>query len=140
MVTRREVLALAGAAPALLAAATRAEAQPQAQAELEQHESVQSISSWEKTSIGVLFHCATSQGKGVDITLTVCMPEIVRIQMCPDPDLRNVKGLLEIKEDWPPAAFRVTEKPEGISVDTGALHIEVQKNPWKYAVYDKQGA
>ena len=38
------------------------------------------------------------------------------MQMCPDPELKNVKGLLEIKEDWPPAAFHVTEKPEA-SID-----------------------
>ena len=67
MVTRREVLALAGSAPALLAA-TRADAQPRMQAEpgqreLEQHESVQSISTFEKTSAGVIFHCTTSPGK-----------------------------------------------------------------------------
>ena len=68
MVTRREVLTLAGAAPALLAGAARADAQPQAQAELEQHESVQSISSFEKTNTGIVFHCVTSLGKSVDVT------------------------------------------------------------------------
>jgi alpha-D-xyloside xylohydrolase len=138
MVTRREVLALAGSAPALLAA-TRAAAQPEAQAELEQHEFVQTISSFEKTNTGVIFHCTTSQGKSVDVTWTVCTPEILRVQMCPDPDLKNVKGLLEIKEDWPPCAFSVTEKSEVLSIDTGALRIEFQKSPWKYTVYDKEG-
>ncbi|MGD0966419.1 MAG: hypothetical protein ABSA57_21325 [Candidatus Acidiferrales bacterium] len=139
MVTRREVLTLAGAAPALLSAATRADAQSQGQAEWEQHESVQTISSFEKTNTGVVFHCATSQGKSVDVRLTVCTPEIIRVQMCPDPDLKNVKGLLEIKQDWPASAFHVTEKPESLSMDTGSLHIEFQKDPWKYVVYDKQG-
>src|ERR1700690_1773765 len=143
MVTRRELLALAGSAPALLAA-TRADAQPRMQAEpgqreLEQHEFVQVISSFEKTSTGVVFHCTTSQGKSVDVTFTVCTPEILRVQMCPAAEMRNVKGLLEIKEDWLPCAFHLTEKPEALSIDTGALRIEFQKNPWKYAVYDKQG-
>ena len=50
-----------------------------------------------------------------------------------------MKGLLEIKEDWAPSAFTLTDKPETISIDTGALRIEFQKKPWKYAVYDKQG-
>jgi len=98
MVTRREVLALAGSAPALLAA-TRATAEPQVQTEIEQHEFVQAISSFEKTITGVVFHCATSQHKSVDVNLTVCTLEILRIQLCPDPQLKNVKGLLEIKED-----------------------------------------
>ena len=54
MVTRREVLALAGSAPALLGGNTgnrRAEAEPGT----EQHEFVQSISSFEKTKSGVVF-------------------------------------------------------------------------------------
>src|ERR1700690_4330586 len=143
MVTRREVLALAGSAPALLAA-TRADAQPRMQAEpgqreLEQHEFVQAIASFEKTGTGVVFHCTTSQGKSVDVTFTVCTPEILRVQMCPAAEMRNVKGLLEIKEDWPPCAFTVIEKAESLSIETGALRIEFQKTPWKYTVYDKQG-
>jgi alpha-D-xyloside xylohydrolase len=142
MVTRREILALAGAAPAMLLstpAATEAQPQAPAQAELEQHEFVQAISSFDKTNTGVVFHCKTNQGTSVDVTLTVCTSEIVRLQMCPDPELKNVKGLLEIKEDWPPFAFNLIEKPESVSVDTGSLRIEFQKSPWKYSVYDKQG-
>jgi len=138
MVTRREILALAGSAPALLAA-TRATAEPQVETETEQHEFVQTISSFEKNGTGIVFHCSTSQGKSVDVNLTVCTPEILRIQMCPDPQLKNVKGLLEIKEDWAPVAFGVTEKAEAVTIDTGTLRIEFQKNPWKYTVYDKQG-
>jgi alpha-D-xyloside xylohydrolase len=140
VVTRREILALAGAAPAMLVS-TRADAQPQPQAqpELEQHEFVQAISSFEKNNSGVVFHCLTSTGKTVDITFTVCTPEILRVQMCPDPELKNVKGLLEIKQDWAATSLTVTEKPESISLDTGSLRIEFQKKPWKYAVYDKQG-
>ena len=68
MVTRREVLALAGSVPALLAS-TRASAEPEAPAEIEQHEHVQAISSFEKTSTGVVFHCTTSQGKNIDVML-----------------------------------------------------------------------
>lgn len=141
MVTRRDVLALAGSAPAFLLGARADAAQPQAQvqAELEQHEFVQTISSFEKIGAGIVFHCITSQGKTVDVTLTVCTPQILRVQMCPDPDLRNVKGLLEIKEDWPPCAFTVTEKPEAVSIETDSIRIEFQRNPWKYVVYDKQG-
>jgi alpha-D-xyloside xylohydrolase len=138
MVTRREVLALASSAPALLTA-TLADAQTKTQAELEQHEFVQAIASFEKTGTGVVFHCATSLGKSIDVALTVCTPEILRVQMCPDPELKNVKGLLEIKEDWAPVGFSVSEKPEAVSINTGALRIEFQKNPWKYVLYDKQG-
>jgi alpha-D-xyloside xylohydrolase len=138
MVSRREVLALAGAAPALLAG-TGANAPAGAQAELEQHEFVQSISSYEKTSSGVVFHCATSQGKNVEVTLTVCTPEIFRMQMCADPELKNVKGLLEIKEDWVPVAYDVSETTEAVSVDTGSLRIVFERQPWRYLVYDTQG-
>jgi alpha-D-xyloside xylohydrolase len=136
--TRREVLALAGAAPALLVP-TQADAQAQSQPEPERHEFVQAFSSFEKTSTGAVFHCVTSQKKNVDVALTVCTPEILRVQMCPDPELKNVKGLLEIKEDWAPSSFTLTEKPGAVSIDTGSLRIEFQKNPWKYAIYDKRG-
>ena len=140
MVTRREVLALAGAAPVLIAAkGAQASAAQAPQAELEQHESVRAISSFEKTSAGVVFHCATSRGNSIDVTVTVCTPEIIRFQMCPDPELKNVKGLLEIKEDWPATAFTVTEKADSLTIETASLRVEFQKKPWKYAVYDKQG-
>src|ERR1700690_3568617 len=59
--------------------------------------------------------------------------------MCSDRELKNVKGLLEIKEDWPACAFNFAEKPEGATIETASLRLEFQKNPWKYAVYDKQG-
>jgi alpha-D-xyloside xylohydrolase len=106
---------------------------------LEQHEFVAAISSFDKTSSGVVFHCATSSGKNIDVTFSVCTPEILRVQVCPDPELRNVKGLLEIEEDWAPTAFALSEKAELISIDTGSLRIEFQKKPWKYSVYDKHG-
>jgi len=138
MVTRREVLALAGSVPALLVTGGP-EAQPQPQAETEQHEFISSFSSFEKKNTGVAFRCATSRGKSVDVTVTICTPEIIRMQMCPDPELKNVNGLLEIKQEWAPTAFNVAEKPEGLWIETASLRIEFQKNPWKYAIYDKQG-
>jgi|GEM_PF-88100 len=140
LVSRRDILALAGAAPAMLVS-TRADAEPQmpAQPELEQHDFVQAISSFEKTSTGVLFHCVTNAGKPIEVVFTVCTPEILRVQMCPDHELKDRKGLLEIKGYWAPVAFNVTDKPEAISLDTGSLRIDFQKKPWKFAVYDKQG-
>ena len=110
-------------------------------AELEQHESCRRFPPSKRPIVGVVFHCATSQGKSVDVTLTVCTPEIVRLQMCPDPDLKNVKGLLDIKEDWPAVAFTRHGKAR-ICYRSKPVHlrIEFQKNPWKYVVYDKQGA
>ena len=138
MVTRRDFLALAGCAPAMLAG-DPAVAKPQPEGELEQHEFVQSMSSFEKTQSGAVFHCVTNGKKNVDVTLTVCTPEILRVQMCPDPDLKNIKGLLEIKEDWSHSPFTVNEKPEAVTIDTGSLRIELQRKPWKYVIYDKQG-
>jgi alpha-D-xyloside xylohydrolase len=114
-------------------------AEPQPGADLEQHEFVQSMSGFEKTQSGAVFHCVTSGKKNVDVTLTVCTPEILRVQMCPDLALQNIKGLLEIKEDWSHSPFTVTEKPEAVTIDTGSLRIEFRRKPWKYVIYDKQG-
>jgi alpha-D-xyloside xylohydrolase len=105
----------------------------------EEHESVQKMASFEKVKGGVVFHCTTSRGKNVDVSLTVCTSQILRVQMCPDGELRNVKGLLEIKEDWRPCAFDVTEKAGAVSIDTGALRFEAQRAPWKYVVYNRKG-
>ena len=105
----------------------------------EEHEFVQKFSSLDRVSDGVVFHCTTSQGKSIDTKVTICTPHILRFQMCPDPALRNIKGLLEIKENWPSYSFDVAEKPEAVSIDTGAVVFEVQKNPWKYVIYNKAG-
>ena len=59
--------------------------------------------------------------------------------MCPDGELRDVKGLLDIREEWPATAFDVSETPEAVSIDTGGVRFEAQKDPWKYVIYDKAG-
>ena len=105
----------------------------------EEHQHVQRIESHERVADGILFHCTTNQGKNVDIRLTICSPHILRFQMCPDPELRDVKGLLDIKEDWPASAFDVSDEADAISIDTGVLCLVVQKNPWQYAIYDMAG-
>ena len=138
MVSRRDFLAIAGCARVLLAG-NPVVAQPQPEETQEQHEFVQTMSGFEKTISGAVFHCVTSRQKNVDFTLTVCTPEILRMRMCPEPELKNVRGLLEIKDDWAPSSFTVTEKSESVSVDTGSLRVEFQRNPWSYSIYDKQG-
>jgi alpha-D-xyloside xylohydrolase len=139
---RRELLksavVVAGSAPALMLPESAA-AQVVENPQIEQHEFVRTMASFDKTANGVVFHCTGSRGTSVDVILTVCTPEILRVQMCPDPALKNVKGLLEIKEDWPPSAFTVTENPEAVSVDTGVVRFEARRNRWKYAIYDKKG-
>jgi len=105
----------------------------------EQHEFVQKQDSYEKMKDGLIFHCTTSRGNQVDIHLTVCTPHIIRFRMCPDGELRDVKGLLDIKEEWPATAFDMYETPEAVSIDTGAIRFEAQRNPWKYVIYDKAG-
>ncbi|GAJ12243.1 unnamed protein product, partial [marine sediment metagenome] len=105
----------------------------------EQHEFIQKQDSYEKVKDGLVFHCTTSRGNRVDARLTVCTPHIIRFRMCPDDELRDVKGLLHIKEEWPATAFDVSETPEAVSVDTGAVRFEAQKNPWEYTIHDKAG-
>ena len=98
MITRRDLFAIAGASPALLPV-TAAAAQPPAP-QPEEHEFIQKLSSFDKVARGVVFHCTTSRGKGVDIAFTVCTSEIMRLQMCPDPQLKQMPCLLEIKEKY----------------------------------------
>ena len=106
---------------------------------LEEHEFVQKMNSYDKVKDGVIFHCITSKGKSVDIQLTICTPYILRFRMCPDPELRDVESLLEIKRDWPPSAFDISERNETVCISTGALNFVVHKNPWKYIIYDRSG-
>ncbi len=106
---------------------------------LGKHEYIQKQKSFEKVNDGLIFHCMTSLGNKVDIHLTVCTPHIIRFQTCPDSQLREVKCLLEIKEKWESTAFDVFETNEAVSIDTGAIRFEAQKNPWRYTINDKIG-
>jgi len=106
---------------------------------LEEHEFIQKIDSYDKVEDGVIFHCVTSKGKFVDVRLNVCTPHILRFRMCPDPKLRDVESLLEIKRNWPSSAFDLSETDETICINTGALNFVVHKNPWKYVIYDRSG-
>ncbi|HUV56943.1 MAG TPA: TIM-barrel domain-containing protein, partial [Dehalococcoidales bacterium] len=44
-----------------------------------------------------------------------------------------------IKDEWPAAVFGVSETPDAVSIDTGAVCFEAQRNPWKYTIHDKAG-
>ncbi len=50
-----------------------------------------------------------------------------------------MKGLLEIKEDWPPAAFNVSEKPEAVSIDTALCVSSFREIPGNMRSMTKQG-
>ena len=145
-VTRRQLLGAATAAPVLAASDAAAEqanappgGAPPAAAPAEELEFVQKLASFDKAPNGVTFHCTTSKNRSVDVFLTVCAPDIMRFRLCPDPELRDIKSLLEIKEDWPAVPFQVSEQPDAVTIDTGALRFEVQKDPWKYVVHDPHG-
>lgn len=112
------------------------DAQAAAPASEEHHEFVQKLVSYQKTARGVVFHCQTSGGKTVDVQLSVCTPEILRLQMCPDEKLRNSKSILEIREDWPQAGFTVSEDAKAVTIDTGTVRLRVQRDPWRYALHD----
>src|SRR6516162_6847881 len=103
----------------------------------ETHESISKATSFEQTARGIVFHCLTTRGKAVDVMITVCTSEIIRVQMCPDDKLKNAKSLLEIKEDWPPQGFRVSETPEHVVIDTSIMRFQVHRSPWKYVVYER---
>jgi len=103
---------------------------------LEEHEFVQKMDSCEKVKDGVVFHCTTSRGKSVDIQLNVCTPHILRFRMCPDAKMKDIKGL-EVKEEWGSCTFSISETPESVSIDTGAIRFKAQRSPWKYVICNK---
>lgn len=121
----------------------------------EEHEFVCRMDSYTRVNDGVIFHCVTNRGKSVDVELTVCTPRILRFRMCADEKLKDIDGLLEIREDWHPCPFeivekvvetaslkstgRLVEKTDTVSIDTGALRLEAHKNPWKYVIYSLSG-
>lgn len=95
--------------------------------QLEQHEFVRQMTSFEKTAGGGVFHCATGGGNNVYVTLTVCTPEILRIRMCPDTELWNVKSKLEIKEDWPPCDFTATDAADAVTIASSVLRLVARR-------------
>jgi hypothetical protein len=104
----------------------------------EVHEAIEKVSSFEKTARGGIFHCMTSGGKTVDVNVTVCTPQIIQLRMCPDPKLKDVKSLLDIKEDWAASPFKITESEKDIVIDTGAVRFRVQRDPWQYSMHDSR--
>jgi alpha-D-xyloside xylohydrolase len=106
---------------------------------IEEHESIKSMFSFEKMKGGIIFHCITTSGKNIDVTVNVNTSKILRLQMCPDAELKNVKSLLEIKEDWPSCNFNVKENDETVSVETDDLRLVVYRDPWKYVIYNREG-
>jgi len=101
-----------------------------------EHEFINTFSSFEKIEKGIVFHCTTSKGTRVEVEVSICSPHIIRLQMYPNLEWKNKKSLIEIKEDWPSCAFDVIEKNDSVSIDTRAIRILFQKNPWKYTIYD----
>jgi alpha-D-xyloside xylohydrolase len=137
-VPRRDVIrGFAAGAGALGGALLPQEAAAQAP-DQERHEYLQKLVSLQKTARGVVFHCLTSAGKTVDVRVTVCTPQIIRLQMCPDEKLQPVKTVLEIKEAWPDSPFTVSENGEQVVIDTGAVQLRVRRDPWQYALHDSR--
>ncbi|RLI24523.1 hypothetical protein DRO58_07290 [Candidatus Bathyarchaeota archaeon] len=97
------------------------------------------MASYTKVDGGVVFRCVTSKERYVDIRLDVCTSCILRFRLSPDPELKDVESLLEIRKDWPSSRFNVYEKAESIYVDTGVLTVEIEKDPWRYLIYDGSG-
>jgi hypothetical protein len=129
-ITRRQILSAAGVAPVLLPPADAAAEQVEAPG-VEVLEYVQKMMSFESTSRGVTLHCATSRGKAVDVELTICAPEILRFQLCPDSELSKVKGLTKDTPNRRPIERKPTSDASLISLPRlGGLH---HRYTWRQA-------
>jgi alpha-D-xyloside xylohydrolase len=105
---------------------------------VETHDSIQKALSFDRSARGAVFHCVTTGGVDVDVSVMVCTPQIIRIQMCPDSELKGVKSLLEIKEDWSMSPFTLSQSDGNVVIDTGVVRFQVQLDPWKYALHDSR--
>ncbi len=97
------------------------------------------MESYEQVDGGVLYHCRTDRDNPVSIRLSICTPHILRFQIRFGANSVFEESLLEVKKDWPPSAFDVSEAPETVVVDTGAVRFEAHREPWRFAVYDASG-
>ncbi len=137
---RRDFLATATGAASLAGAPLNASvAAGQGDGVPELHEYVRKMSSLRKEERGAVFQCTTTEGKSVEVSLTVCTPQILRIRMCPDPKLRDIKGLLPVNENWPPAAFELKDDDGAVRLETSALRVECRRDPWQYVIYNHEG-
>ena len=103
------------------------------------HEYVNRMASLARVDRGIVCTCTTSEGHRVDVEITVCSPHIVRLRMCPDSALQDVPSLLDIREHWEPCAFGIEESPDQVCIDTGALQLHIQRDPWRYWLTDDRG-
>ncbi len=136
-VTRREILALAGSAPALLAA-TRAIANRR-RSRVRSSTSLSSRSLLSKRRNRASYFTVQQARAKTSMSLDGVHARDPPRADVPRPRVEEREGLARDQGRLGRPCIHVTEKPEAVTIDTGSLRIEFQRNPWKYAVYDKQG-
>ncbi len=76
---------------------------------------------------------------GTRVELAVLAPDLVRVRLVP-PDREPAHSWFVARADWPPPTIAVRERPDGLTLDTGALMVRIATHPFRVAFQWPDGA
>ncbi|GAB4564003.1 MAG: glycoside hydrolase family 31 protein [Anaerolineae bacterium] len=86
------------------------------------------------------------QGGAIDVTgehgrvrITVMTPEIVRVRATAGDQFGPDESWAVVSREWPQVDFSLEDRADAIVVNTGAIRIELQKQPLRLRFFDLQG-
>ena len=104
----------------------------------EEYESIRQLVSYQKQDTAVDFVCNSDRDRKVFVRIDICTPDMLRIRSSIS-EIVPREEYVVIKHDWDRVEFTVSEENEQIVIKTEALKITVQKNPFRLAIYDRDG-
>jgi alpha-glucosidase (family GH31 glycosyl hydrolase) len=105
----------------------------------DEYESIQSLVSYKQQDTAVDFVCNSARGRKVFVKIDVCTPDMLRIRSSTS-EIVPREEYVVIKHDWDKTEFTVSEENEQIVIKTKSLKITAQKNPFRLAIYDREGS
>jgi alpha-D-xyloside xylohydrolase len=98
---------------------------------------VAALRSFRRTSSGARFRLATDDGNTAHLTITFVHPEVIRIQLFLEArPPRTTPMLLPIRPS--PADVELRSDSGGVSLTSGSLSLQVEREPWQLTAYDSE--
>lgn len=104
----------------------------------EEYESVRGLVSYQKQDMAVDFICSSDRDRKVFVKIDVCTPDVLRIRSSTS-EIVPGEEYVVIKHDWDKTEFAVSEENEQIVIKTEALKVTAKKDPFRLAIYDRDG-
>ena len=97
------------------------------------YEFLGSVTAVQKESRGLLLVCG-----GDALRVEVLAPDLVRVRLARQGQWDESPSYAVIKSSWPSVDWKVTESANGITLETRALKIRINRTPCRLSFYDQQ--